>query len=227
MEQEEIKNLILERFSNLQPEIQNIILDENYDIKLLEIGKKFNLSKEQTENLEFNTTLVLLGNTHPDEYKNEIMADLIIDEALADQIVNDVNQTILRNVSDTIKQNFIDDNLAEKELEKFISSTTKETTNDKIITTNNIPIPLPPYKDEKVENKVEIPTPPTVNSVGDNHLEEEEHRILSDSGIDIIGSKLANPTVSAPKTSDYSLPKVNSQKEASRIDPYREDTSSK
>lgn len=208
MDQEEIKNLIMERFQNLQPEIQNIILDENYDSKLIEIAKKFNLSNDQLLDLEINTTLVLMGDTHPDEYKERVMADLKLDESVIDQIVNDVNNTILKNVLNTIKQNFIEDDLAEKNSQK-----------EQIINSNP-EIPLPPYKEElDMKEKGEEEKNDIIPPVNKEEIPiKNEQDIYKSTSTQIIGNKLFNSTISTQTTSDHSLPKISPKK-----DPYKEE----
>ena len=119
MEQEELNKAILERFNNLQPEIQEIIMSTTYEDNLYGIAKKYNLSDEQFKELELNTTLVLLGNTHPEEYKNELVDDLKITEELANKLILDIDEKILNKVLPIIKQNFIDDDENEK---KFYNS---------------------------------------------------------------------------------------------------------
>jgi hypothetical protein len=109
MDQQELENLIVERFDNLQPEIQAVIMDPNYEKQVVDIAQKYNLSKEQTSDLEINTTLVLLGNTHPDEYSKELTEDLKLAPVVVKQIVDDINQTVLKNILGMIKQNFKED----------------------------------------------------------------------------------------------------------------------
>ena len=109
MEKEDIKLAIIERFNSLQPEIQMIIMNTNYEESLYSISKKYNLSDDQYKELELNTTLVLLGNTHPDEYKNELADDLKISGETLDKLVNEINEKILKEVLPIIRKNFIDD----------------------------------------------------------------------------------------------------------------------
>jgi len=106
MEQEEIKNSIIERFNNLQPEIQEAIMNTNYENILVEIGEKYKLSPEQIGEFEFNTTLVLLGQTHPDEYSKELSENLKLPEETIKEIVNEINEKVLKNIRALLVKNF-------------------------------------------------------------------------------------------------------------------------
>src|SRR5437016_6180323 len=114
MEQEEIKNLIVERLNNLQPEIRNAIMSSNYDKELYDISQKYKLSIEQMGKLELNTTLVMIGHTHPDEYRGELIEDLKLPAETVDAIVNDVNEKVMKNIRELIKQNFAKDDEEEE-----------------------------------------------------------------------------------------------------------------
>ena len=113
-EKEEIKNSIRERFDNLQPEIKDAIMSSNYEKNLFEIGQKHHLSIEQMGDLELNTTLMMLGDTHPDQYANELMGDLNLPEDKIYEIVDDVNERIMGNIREMIKANFDKDDHEEE-----------------------------------------------------------------------------------------------------------------
>jgi cell fate (sporulation/competence/biofilm development) regulator YlbF (YheA/YmcA/DUF963 family) len=218
MEQEEIKKAILERFNNLQPEIQAAIMDTNYEIYLDEVGKKHNLTLEQMADLELNTTLVMLGQTHPDEYKDELIEDLELPEEKITEIVNDINEKILKPIIVILRNNFEEDERIESEFRKT---------------------PLPPYallpneekKAEIVPNtfeveKKEIPKSPEVISapelpksyfipkpMEEKVINNEELIIKNEKPVNIMEEKMKGATVSVNTVSDHSAPK---------IDPYRE-----
>ena len=119
MEQEEIKNAIIERFNNLQPEIRNIILDENYDKTLYNISQKYKMTPEQVQDFELNTTLVLLGQTHPNDYEKELKEDIKLPKETIENIVQEVKEQILKNIYQTLKDNFTKDDEEEAKLESF------------------------------------------------------------------------------------------------------------
>ena len=199
MEQEEIKKSIIERFNSLQPEIQTAIMNSDYENNISIIGRKYNLTDEQVSELEFNTTLVLLGQTHPDNYKVELSEDIKLSEDKISEIVNDINEIILKPIRETLKNNFADDDRKESEL---------------------MEIPLPPYKSpeavaeimpqnvekKEVETKIEIPL---------IDFPKKEEVIPAKPPTNIIEEKLKGATQSENTVSDHSA--------SSARDPYREE----
>jgi len=164
MENEELKNKIIERFKNLQPEIQNIILEENYGKDLYNLAQKYQMNPEQITYFEINTTLLLIGDIHPDEYKDHLAENLKIDQVTSEKIKQDVFSTVLKDVIDIIRKNFEEDDI----LEELVKKDTEE-------------IPAPPYA-EKIElkddaNEILTPdyNPPTKIEV--DPIEEEIKRL--------------------------------------------------
>ena len=192
MDTEEIKKSIAERFNNLQPEIQDAIMSSNYEKNLYEIAQKHKLNVEQLGELELNTTLVLLGQTHPDEYADELEEDLKLPKEKIGEIVTDVNERIMKNIRELIKKNFADDDETEAQAE----------------------VPVPPYiasemqKPAPVAEKTitqpttTVPTPKVESSIyGKAGIE-----ILD--GVDMISQKLKGVTMNKSVVSDHSIPKV-------------------
>lgn len=134
MENEEILQAIGERVANLQPEIQAVIMSTDYEKNLLSIGAKYNLNKDQLFKLEFETSLVLIGYTHPDEYRGRLDR-LELPKEIIDQIHNEVNQTILKSIVDIIKSNFEREDKEEMEYQSQLES---EDTNDADKIRNNL-----------------------------------------------------------------------------------------
>ncbi|MCC6323381.1 hypothetical protein IT400_01165 [Candidatus Nomurabacteria bacterium] len=106
MDQEEIKKSIAERFDNLQPEIQKVILSPDYEKNLYDISKKYNLSLEQTRELELNTTLVLIGSIHPEDYNRELEDDIKLPTENMIKIVADIDEKIFKDIKNLLASNF-------------------------------------------------------------------------------------------------------------------------
>lgn len=213
MDQENIRNLIIERFNSLQPEIQDAILDTAYEEKLSKISEKYNLSKEQWYDFEIHTTLVMLGNTHPEDYLNALIESLKISNDTALKIVTEVNETILKDILPILKQNFIDDDTEEEEIKAV--PLPPPTTN------KEIPIPVPAQKIEKI-------TAPISNSQN-GIFEKAGIEMVEDEGahLAIVENKLNKPTVKMQSVKDYSLPKLSREKPNDdhtkpSSDPYHE-----
>lgn len=197
MKNEIIQKAIAERFDNLQPEIQNLIMSDLYEKALIEIIEKYNLKKEEMVELELNTTLVLLGEIHPDKYQSSLAEDLKIGYNILQNIVSDVEEKIFKNVRAMIIANW------ERDDKKEMSQ---------------IDIPLPPYakkEKDKAESTIDTQTPKepldetkekeVLEKIGIKMLDEnqiiepknsieekisiDEDRALVDSGISLMEEK--------------------------------------
>jgi hypothetical protein len=243
MDQEEIKNAIKERFNNLQPEIQEAIMSSNYEKNLYEIGTKYKLNIEQMGKLEFNTTLVLLGQTHPNDYLDTLAGDLNMPKETVNNIVGDVNEKIMKNIIDLIKQNFAKDDEEEEAFREIplppISKPENVPTPSYKETSNEIKTaeakPAQENNEKKISNEHhEIYKNVGIEIMNDEKIEESKNDSASlQSGINMIKDKLGGVTVSKEKVSDYSMPKINNEKmvkpapiptgpEPKTKDPYHE-----
>lgn len=93
-EMESIKADMQARFGLLPEELQQAIMSNDYQMKLYDIAKKYKLTYEQLGKLEMETTLVLLGMTHPDEYGFEV--------SKAIKAKDDVMQSVIKEVSEQV-----------------------------------------------------------------------------------------------------------------------------
>lgn len=146
------KNIIDQRFSNLPKETQEIINKIGYQNSILEIGKKNNLSIEDTGKLEDATMRMITGVIHQENYIPELMSALNITKEKSEQIAGDVNDKILKG----IRMNLVShsENLAQK-----VNAVIPEPT-----------VPVPPYKIPKVESKPNIIKVPEIIPVSDNSM---------------------------------------------------------
>ncbi len=235
MDHEEMKDKILERFNNLQPEIQAAIMNSNYEKILYDIAQNHKLNIKEMGELEFNTTLVLLGQIHPDEYAMNLEEDLKLPKETIDAIVGEVNEQIMKNIREIIKKNFEKDAEDDKDQEE---------------------VPVPPYlytpKVEEVKQPIaeitQIKTTPEIivmppaltttpivaqtpkieldiyQNAGIEMISDKKEPV-EDLNRSIIASKLSSITSSRPTTSDHSIPKVTPPTSAPSVkphDPYHE-----
>lgn len=247
MEQEEIKKAIIERFNNLQPEIQEAIMDSNYEKNLYDVGKKYNLTIEQMGELEFNTTLVMLGQTHPDDYNKELLEDLKIPEEKINLIVSDINEIVLKPIRELLKKNFEEDNRVESELEETPIPPYKKIIQEESINNANInkeiiskPEPLKIPEQPKAPEGIVFETPTPKEAVQEilktvapiKTIEEKKPAMVIHN---IFEDKLKEPTTSKHSVSNYSIPdstkstpktpetiEKNTAKITTSTDPYRE-----
>ncbi len=73
---EDMQKELRTRFELLPGEIQNVINSSDYQMKLFEIAKKHKLTYEQLGTLEMETTFVLMGMTHPNEFGQSMSGEL-------------------------------------------------------------------------------------------------------------------------------------------------------
>ena len=79
MEEEKYANIQAElrtRFELLPEDLQNLIKSSEYQEKLFNIAKKYKWTYEQLGTLELETTMVLLGMTHPEKYADDLAKEL-------------------------------------------------------------------------------------------------------------------------------------------------------
>lgn len=155
-------------------------MDPDYEKHIYDIAKKYNLNTEQTSEFESDTTLVMLGQIHPDDYSKELIDDLNLPIDKINEIIQDVNEKILKPIRDLLKKNFEEDDRIESEL---------------------MNIPTPPYA--KTEIKVEAPK---VTEAPKNIMEEKlKNQTVSDHTV----SDYTTPKISAitsPSNDPYHEP---------------------
>jgi hypothetical protein len=125
-EKEELEKRIAERFVNLQPEIQAVIMSPEYEKSLMRIIEKYKLNQSQIEIFETETSLVLIGHTHPDEYRIELKK-LQLSKEVRNQIVNDVFDSILAPIVDMLRDNFDKDDMEEIKYGEFANKIAPKT----------------------------------------------------------------------------------------------------
>ena len=221
--QEEVKQAIIERFNNLQPEIKDAIMSSNYEKNLYDIGTKYKLTIEQMGKLEFNTTLVLLGQTHPDDYENDLAADLNLPKETISNIVNDINEKIMKNIREMIKKNFAEDDKEEEAL-KEVPLPPADKVGDEIRNIKNIDdkAPMPSSNKTEIVNNPEehheVYKSAGIEILNDNKTEEiKTDSAIMNSGMNILKDKLDGMTVSKNKVTDYSIPKINNMRDIKDI----------
>lgn len=188
-----------ERFNSLPKEVQGAIKESDYQEKLYRIADEKELSIDQMNVLEEVTNKVLLNVIHPDKYEEELKNKLGLDSTVVSEIVNKVNEEILKNIREILRTNW--------EKSKGVAQEGEDE------------VPLPPYAVVKTEapktfttvipKPVEI-TPKTESgiykSAGIEMMKDEPE--TGDVMKSIIGSKLNAPTVSKPVISNQTIPKI-------------------
>jgi hypothetical protein len=182
-----IKPLVLDsRFSNLPKSIQEAIAKSNWKEKLYEIAPRYKLNIEQMGLLEEITTKMMTDAIHPDQYESEIASQIKIEGGEISNLIKDVNEKILMKI---------------RELEK-------DSSKEKVVSSKDEEIPLPPYVTSRKEQVV-----------SSKDLNSSKQQVVSSKGNaempkNIMEEKMKGPVVSERVVSNHSTPRIN--------DPYHE-----
>lgn len=101
---EDIKKEMQTRFELLPEEIQKVITSSEYQMKLFEIAKKNKLTYEQLGTIEMETTMVLLGMTKPDDFRDEVQVELKLNDPEIESLVKDISDVVFVPVREALKQ---------------------------------------------------------------------------------------------------------------------------
>lgn len=183
------------RFSTLPENLQGAISKSNYQAKVYEFGKKYGLTVEQMGVLEEIITKIILGEIKTSQFENKLSEKLTLPKEKLDELIKDTNKDIFEDIRHILESNWEENK-------------NKQQNNQKIGTP--IPVPIPPYA-----KKEEPPVPKTLPILNKEDGEETKRNIIEE--------KLNTHTKSSNSISDYSLPKINSNKNYSGKDPYREE----
>lgn len=92
-----------ERFATLPQDVQEAILDSNYQKELYTIANESKLSIDQMGKLEKATNKILLGIEHPDKYASILASELALSNEQALEIASKVNERVLKNIREQLK----------------------------------------------------------------------------------------------------------------------------
>jgi hypothetical protein len=94
----ESKQIAQETFNALPKDIQEVVFSDDYQRILSEIAEKYNLNENQAKKFEFETTMVLMGIITRAYYPFNLETELEIDEDTAQNIANDITDTVFAEV---------------------------------------------------------------------------------------------------------------------------------
>ncbi len=219
-------------FSGLPQNIQEAISKSNWKEKIYNIAEKYKLTIEQMGILDELTVKVMKNEVKPADYKNRLQSKINIPNESLVNLINDINQGVLKDIIGIIK---------EQEREFFQEEERKKDER----------VPIPPYQEkqtpkiwQKEENKLvsDIPLPPKRKTDGptnkDQDMPKPEEKVIDKTAIPLplktsqnkvlginvnSGEKGGKPNPSViikeetrtEKTDPISLPGY-------QIDPYRE-----
>ncbi len=98
MDKQELQQKIALYYSKLPPNVQEVFSSMIWLESLKTISAKYSLNEEQIGILGSNTTLVLLGIIHPDEYQEVLKKEISISSEKLDQMLFEINDLVIKNV---------------------------------------------------------------------------------------------------------------------------------
>lgn len=137
MDQQQLQQKIAEYFAKLPTDAQTMFASMEWMKTLENLSAKYNMTALQIQSLGTETTLLLLGIVHPDEYMNFLQTDLSLSKSVQDRLMADINLGILNKWRETLtsvyNQNTIEiannEYGGEKKLNEIFTNLPKEVQN--------------------------------------------------------------------------------------------------
>ena len=98
-----VKNMLRERFAELPEAVQRAVTDASVEKKLRALAAKYKLHLDQWVLLENEIMLTLLGLEAPENMVKNVAKEVHVDEALAQQIVNDIALQVFQPIRKQIQ----------------------------------------------------------------------------------------------------------------------------
>jgi len=98
MEKEELQKNIALYYEKLPPEAQEVFSSMEWLKTLENISSKYALTQFQQETLVAETTLVLLGIIHPEEYEEILKKELSMPQTLLVEILTEIKGSVLESI---------------------------------------------------------------------------------------------------------------------------------
>lgn len=117
MNQEQLQQKIAEFYAKLSPKMQEMFSKMEWLEKLRGISLKYNLTENQIQTLGTETSLVMLGIIHPEEYEQTLMTELAVPRPIGLNILDDINLQILKDWKEDLSTTYTSNakDLADKE----------------------------------------------------------------------------------------------------------------
>lgn len=106
MDQEQLKQIIAEYFVKLPKEAQDVFSSLVWLEKLKMMGDKYVLNEKQIEFLGTETTLVLLGMVHVNEYRETIAREIGLRGEFLEKLMADIDENILKTIKDQLVETY-------------------------------------------------------------------------------------------------------------------------
>ncbi|MFA6339255.1 MAG: hypothetical protein WCW87_04355 [Candidatus Paceibacterota bacterium] len=106
MDQTQLQQKIAEYYQKLPKETQEVFSSMHWLETLQTISKKYGLNEEQIQTLGTETTLVLLGIIHLDEYEEILIKEIKISEESIEKMILEINDSILKTIRPQLAEVF-------------------------------------------------------------------------------------------------------------------------
>ena len=107
MDQTQLQQNIAEYYEKLPPEAQSVFASMQWMETLKTISSRYALTEDQIATLGTETTLVLLGIVHPDEYEKTIIKELGIQADTTNKILDEIDEKVLKPIRTLLHETFI------------------------------------------------------------------------------------------------------------------------
>lgn len=180
MDQQELQKTIAEYYQKLPQGAQRVFAEMKWLADLRVISQKYSLSEEQIQTLGTETTLVLLGVIHLEEYEEILARELGLGRDKSDQLTAEIDEKILRNIRGDLNNSY-SNNLAdilEKEANKENNNESKENQANSV---NKIAVKI----ESKMNPKFSSLPANVLEAVKNSNYQDELYKISEDNDLSI------------------------------------------
>ncbi len=180
MNQEELQKIIAEYYQKLPQGAQRVFAEMKWLADLRAISQKYSLSEEQIQTLGTETTLVLLGVIHLEEYEEILARELGLGRDKSDQLTAEIDEKILRNIRGDLNNSY-SNNLAdifEKEVGKESNNEGRE---NQANSGNKIAVKI----ESKMNPKFSSLPANVLEAVKNSNYQDELYKISEDNDLSI------------------------------------------
>jgi len=128
MNQQELQKEIVKYYQKLPKETQEIFSSMKWLETLKQISLRYSLNDKQIETIGTETTLVLLGIIHSDEYENILKNELGLQKDSIEKMFTEIDESILKTIRPQLEETFYKNDEEEKDkIDKRFNDLSKET----------------------------------------------------------------------------------------------------
>ncbi len=223
MDQKELSEILKNNWSIVPEDIRVLILSPDFETKLNWIGRKYNLTAEQTDKLKQETIFVLIGLVQLKNYIDSISSELTIPKEQVGVIVQEVETQVFAGVRESLKEMGLVVEMAKKLAE---GDGDTEQKGQQIEDQTSAPKPVSGVLIQQVEKKEQEEMPKINRAV---LLAEIEHPALIEAhaqeqarGSTIVDEKLGGIVKIPRQEAHVDMAKTPPVKKYTDADPYRE-----